>query len=145
MKDIQVRSLFREPDKYADQEITVHGWIRTNRGSVSYTHLATRQAIKEYWEVGEQAKWERHQAVWKALYEGLDRLGFQTIIPRELQSRLVISVLYPKDPNFDFTKIHDYVYERGFKMCIRDRIWTAVLPLSPTGGRRESGEWGLAS
>ena len=33
MKDIQVRSLFREPDKYADQEITVHGWIRTNRGS----------------------------------------------------------------------------------------------------------------
>ena len=33
MKDIQVRSLFREPDKYANQEITVHGWIRTNRGS----------------------------------------------------------------------------------------------------------------
>lgn len=33
MKDIQVRSLFREPDKYANQEIMVHGWIRTNRGS----------------------------------------------------------------------------------------------------------------
>lgn len=33
MKDIQLRSLFREADKYADQEITVHGWIRTNRGS----------------------------------------------------------------------------------------------------------------
>ena len=90
-----------------------------NKGEMHFTPpvqtiYATRQAIKEYWEVGEQAKWERHQAVWKALYEGLDRLGFQTIIPRELQSRLVISVLYPKDPNFDFTKIHDYVYERGF-------------------------------
>ena len=71
-------------------------------------------AIKEYWEVGEQAKWERHQSLWEAIYKGLDRLGFQTIIPRELQSKLVVSVLYPKDDNFDFTKIHDYVYERGF-------------------------------
>lgn len=33
MKDVQLRALFREPEKYADQEITVHGWIRTNRGS----------------------------------------------------------------------------------------------------------------
>lgn len=33
MKDIQLRSLFREAEKYADQEITVHGWVRTNRGS----------------------------------------------------------------------------------------------------------------
>ena len=90
-----------------------------NKGEMHFTPpvqtiYATRQAIKEYWEVGEQAKWERHQAVWEALYKGLDRLGFQTIIPRELQSKLVISVLYPKDKNFDFTKIHDYVYERGF-------------------------------
>lgn len=33
MKDIQLRSLFRETEKYADQEITVRGWVRTNRGS----------------------------------------------------------------------------------------------------------------
>lgn len=78
------------------------------------TIYATKQAIKEYWEVGEAAKWERHQSVWKALYKGLDELGFKTIIPREMQSRLVISVLYPDDPNFDFVKFHDYLYERGF-------------------------------
>ena len=48
------------------------------------------------------------------LCKGLDRLGFKTIIPRELQSKLVISVLYPNDPNWDFAKVHDYVYERGF-------------------------------
>ena len=74
----------------------------------------TRQAIKEYWEEGEEGKWARHQSVWEALYKGLDRLGFKTIIPRELQSKLVISVLYPNDPNWDFSKVHDYVYERGF-------------------------------
>lgn len=33
MKDIEVRNLFRESEKYADSEVTVRGWIRTNRGS----------------------------------------------------------------------------------------------------------------
>ena len=33
MKDVEIRSLFREKEKYADEEITVRGWIRTNRGS----------------------------------------------------------------------------------------------------------------
>lgn len=90
-----------------------------NKGEMHFTPpvqtiYATCQAIKEYWEVGEQKKWERHQAVWEAIYRGLDRLGFRTIIPKEYQSKLVVSVLYPNDENFDFTKIHDYAYERGF-------------------------------
>ena len=33
MKDIQIRNLFRETEKYSGQEIVVRGWIRTNRGS----------------------------------------------------------------------------------------------------------------
>ncbi len=33
MKDVEVRSLFRESQLHADSEITVRGWIRTNRGS----------------------------------------------------------------------------------------------------------------
>ncbi|MEG0157339.1 MAG: 2-aminoethylphosphonate aminotransferase, partial [Anaerovoracaceae bacterium] len=90
-----------------------------NKGEMHFTPpvqtvYATRQAIKEYWEVGEEAKWARHQALWEAIYKGLDRLGFQTIIPKEIQSKLVVSVLYPNDKNFDFTKIHDYCFERGF-------------------------------
>lgn len=75
---------------------------------------ATRQAIKEYWEKGEAARWENHQALWEAIYRGLDRLGFETIIPKEYQSKFVVSVKYPSDPNFDFVKIHDYIYDRGF-------------------------------
>lgn len=90
-----------------------------NKGEMHFTPpvqtiYATAQAIKEYWAEGEQGKWERHQSVWEAIYRGLDRLGFKTIIPKELQSKLVVSVLYPNDPNWDFTKVHDYVYERGF-------------------------------
>lgn len=33
MKDVLVKSLFRETDKYAGSDIVVRGWIRTNRGS----------------------------------------------------------------------------------------------------------------
>lgn len=78
------------------------------------TIYATGQAIKEYWAEGEEAKWARHQRIWEAIYKGLDRLGFETIIPKEMQSKLVVSVKYPDSPNWDFTKIHDYCYERGF-------------------------------
>ncbi len=33
MKDVEIRKLYRESEQYADHEITVSGWIRTNRGS----------------------------------------------------------------------------------------------------------------
>lgn len=75
---------------------------------------AARQALKEYFAEGEQAKWDRHFRVFSALYDGLLELGFRIYIPRELSAGLVVSAVYPDDPNWDFTKIHDYCYERGF-------------------------------
>ena len=33
MKDIQIRQIFRNTDEYAGKEITVRGWVRTNRSS----------------------------------------------------------------------------------------------------------------
>ena len=33
MAEVLVRQLFRETEQYADSEVTVRGWIRTNRGS----------------------------------------------------------------------------------------------------------------
>ena len=75
---------------------------------------AARQALKEYFAEGEQAKWERHLRVFRAIYDGLEELGFRIYIPRELSSGLVAAALYPDDPNWDFGKIHDYCYERGF-------------------------------
>ena len=78
------------------------------------TIYATIQGLKEYFEEGEEAKWARHTRVFNAIHYGLDRLGFKDVIKREWQSGLVVSVIYPDDPNWDFTKIHDYCYERGF-------------------------------
>lgn len=78
------------------------------------TIYATRQAIDEYFAEGEEAKWQRHLSVFEAIHAGLEKLGFKDIIKRELQAGLVVSVRYPDDANWDFEKIHDYCYERGF-------------------------------
>lgn len=78
------------------------------------TIYAARQAVKEYWIEGEQEKWNRHQRIMQAIHEGEDRLGLREALDRDVQSGLVSAVKYPVDPNWDFDKIHDYCYQRGF-------------------------------
>ncbi|MCM1367598.1 MAG: 2-aminoethylphosphonate--pyruvate transaminase [Roseburia sp.] len=78
------------------------------------TIYATRQALNEYFAEGEQNKWARHTRVFEAIHEGLAELGFKNVIKREWQAGLVVSAIYPDDPNWNFEKVHDYCYERGF-------------------------------
>ena len=78
------------------------------------TIYATIQALKEYFAEGEEAKFARHRAVYEAIHQGVAELGFKTVIDPKIESGLVVSVLYPDDPNFTFENIHDYCYERGF-------------------------------
>ena len=78
------------------------------------TVYALKQALKEYFEEGEERKWARHQRVSEAIHRGLETLGFQEVIRREWQSGLVVTVKYPQDAAWDFNKIHDYCYEKGF-------------------------------
>lgn len=78
------------------------------------TVYAARQALKEYFAEGEDAKWARHTRVFEAIHKGLEELGFKNVIKREYQAGLVVSVLYPDDENWSFEKVHDYCYERGF-------------------------------
>lgn len=78
------------------------------------TIYATRQALKEYFDEGEKAKWDRHTRTFEAIHKGLAKLGFKNVIKREWQTGLVVSAIYPDDENWNFEKIHDYCYERGF-------------------------------
>ena len=78
------------------------------------TIQSVRQALEEYFAEGEEAKWARHTRVFEAIHKGIAELGFNDIIKRELQAGLVVSVKYPDDANWDFEKVHDYCYERGF-------------------------------
>ena len=78
------------------------------------TIYATRQALKEYFAEGEENKWKRHTRVFEAIHKGLEQLGFRDVIKREWQAGLVVCVHYPDDKNWNFNKIHDYCFERGF-------------------------------
>lgn len=78
------------------------------------TVYAMQQAIKEYFQEGEAAKWERHKRVFEAIHTGAKKLGFRDVIKREWQAGLVVTIQYPDDENWDFNTIHDYCYDRGF-------------------------------
>ena len=78
------------------------------------TIYSTIQALKEYFEEGEDAKWARHTRIFNAIHKGLEELGFKNVIKREWQAGLVVSAIYPDDKNWNFEKVHDYCYERGF-------------------------------
>ncbi len=102
------------------------------------TIYATLQALKEYFAEGEEAKWARHTRVFEAIHKGLDELGFKDVIRREWQSGLVVSVRYPDDPNWDFEKVHDYCYERGFTIYPGKISTTNTFRLCALGAIDES-------
>ena len=75
---------------------------------------ALRQAIREYWQEGEQARYERITGCWEAIHQGLAEIGLGTVIDKEIQGHLVVTVKAPEDERSDFGQLHDYCYERGF-------------------------------
>jgi 2-aminoethylphosphonate-pyruvate transaminase len=78
------------------------------------TVYALWQAIKEYREEGEQARYQRITQCWEAVHTGLEEIGLDTVIDREIEGHLVVTVKAPQDDKFDFFKLHDYCYERDF-------------------------------
>jgi 2-aminoethylphosphonate-pyruvate transaminase len=78
------------------------------------TIYALQRSLKEYFEEGERARWERLTKCWEAIHKGLEEIGLGTVIDKEIQGHLVVTVLAPEDEKFDFFKLHDYCYERGF-------------------------------
>lgn len=78
------------------------------------TFYALKQAIDEYFEEGETARWERLTKCWEAIHAGIEKIGLKSVIDKAIQSRLVVTITAPSDDRFDFFKLHDYCYERGF-------------------------------
>ena len=76
------------------------------------TVYAAKRALAEYFAEGASKKWARHTRTIEAIHVGLEKLGLREAIPRAVQSGLVVAVEYPA--NFDFMRVHDYCYERGY-------------------------------
>jgi len=78
------------------------------------TMYALQEALREYWSEGEEARWDRLKNCWEAIHRGLKEIGLESVIDKEIQGGLVVTVKAPEDEKFDFFKLHDYCYERGF-------------------------------
>ena len=54
MADVTVREIFRHPEEFADKEIQVKGWVRTNRGSnkFGFVELNDGTFFKSIQEIG---------------------------------------------------------------------------------------------
>jgi len=75
---------------------------------------ALRQAIDEYFEEGELNRWERYSSNWEALVEGLQELGLKFLLPYDQQSKILLAVIEPDTSLYNFDRMHDFLYERGF-------------------------------
>ncbi|MCL1838093.1 MAG: 2-aminoethylphosphonate--pyruvate transaminase [Propionibacteriaceae bacterium] len=95
-------------------------WIQMDTSGkwrfTSPTHVvrAFLQALDELAAKGgiasRNARYVKNQAL---LVEGMNKLGFKTLLKRKHQSPIITSFLYP-EPNFDFNAFYDLVKESGF-------------------------------
>lgn len=77
---------------------------------------AIKQALSEYWEEGEENKWNRHRRVNDVLLKGVKDMGFRCFPDESILSGVVLSIECPNDINWDYNKIHDYCNTRGFEL-----------------------------
>lgn len=68
MKDIQLKQLYRETARFADREVTVRGWIRTNRSSnkFGFVEINDGSFFKSVQVVYEDAVIENYESIAKA-------------------------------------------------------------------------------
>lgn len=65
-------------------------------------------------EGGVPARSERYRQNHTVLLEGMTRIGFKAYLPRELQSPIITSFLYPDDSRWDFDLFYNGLAERGY-------------------------------
>lgn len=88
MKDIEIRELFRNSEKYADQEIVVRGWIRNNRNSKKFGFIELNDGtfFKPVQVVYEADDLENYDEIAKAhLASGLMVRGMFRLTPEAKQ------------------------------------------------------------
>jgi 2-aminoethylphosphonate-pyruvate transaminase len=81
------------------------------------THViaALAQAVAEHAEEGGVAgRHARYRENCDILVEGMREMGFETLLPDDLQAPIIVTFKMPRDPNFSFTTFYDALAARGF-------------------------------
>ena len=81
------------------------------------THVlaAFSQAIKEHEkEGGVDGRYKRYKKNCQIICNGMKELGFEQLLPDELQAPIIITFKQPKDSNFNFEKFYNALSKKDF-------------------------------
>lgn len=78
------------------------------------TFYALKQAILETLEETIEGRYERYSKSWETLITGIEELGMTYLIDKKYHSKIITSILEPKNKNYSFDEMHDYFFEKGF-------------------------------
>ena len=78
------------------------------------TIYALKLAIDEFFQEGKEYRYNRYTENWQTLRSGLKKLGFKLLLNPEDESHILLTVIEPDNPKYDFDKMHDLLYENGF-------------------------------
>jgi 2-aminoethylphosphonate-pyruvate transaminase len=83
--------------------------------SPTHTVRAFRQALIELDEEGGvEKRFERYTQNHRVLVEGMQKLGFETLLAPSQQSPIITSFLSPQTPNYRFGSFYNAIKEKGF-------------------------------
>lgn len=78
------------------------------------TFYALKQAIIETKEETIVKRYDRYAKSWETLLSGIEEMGLEYLIDREHHSKIITSIIEPKNDKYDFDEMHDFFFERGF-------------------------------
>ena len=72
---------------------------------------ALQQFLEEGGVIGRNKRYVENCRI---LIDGMSRLGFETLLPPQLQAPIIITFKMPEDPKFNFSDFYERVKEKGF-------------------------------
>lgn len=89
-----------------------------NTGQMQFTPpvqvvYALRKAIDLFFKETAQGRIKRYHENYTTLAEEVKKMGFQFLLEDKYQSGLLLAIKEPKNQEYDFVKMHDYMYKRG--------------------------------
>ena len=120
--------------------------------------VAFHQALEEFFaEGGVAGRGRRYADNCRVLIDGMRALGFETLLPDELQAPIIVTFRMPSDPAFAFQRFYDGLKERGFviypgKLTVADsfrigcigRLYPKDMEAALAAVRDMLGEMGVA-
>ncbi|MDO9258149.1 MAG: 2-aminoethylphosphonate--pyruvate transaminase [Bacteroidales bacterium] len=106
---------------------------------------ALRKAMDEFFVETLPGRRARYRQNYESLYNGLENLGFRFLLPEAQQSGILLAILEPKNPEYNFDVMHDFLYHRNFTIYPGKGAKEATFRLSVLGDLHKSDIEGFLS